>query len=251
MSLFTRRKRTATPGESTAPEGADVAATDDDAAPAAGAGATAGEDAPGQPPRGPRDVADAPDLGARLDLGALRIPAKPGMQLRLEVEKKTQTIVAVTLGLAGSAMQLQVFAAPRTEGIWDDLRGEIAASVAKQGGTSGETDGAFGRELLTRLPVKGQDGQTMHRPARFVGIDGPRWFLRAVLTGKAAVDAAAAADLEAVLADVVVVRGSEARAPRDVLVLHAPGRAAAAPAPAADQRGDDVLRRGPEITEVR
>ncbi|WP_127127572.1 DUF3710 domain-containing protein [Georgenia sp. SYP-B2076] len=245
MSLFTRRKRPATAGEPTAPDGGAVA-------PAADEAPAAGVDADAQPPaHGPHDAVDEPELGARLDLGALRIPARPGMQLRLEVEKKSQTIVAVTLGLAGSAMQLQVFAAPRTLGIWDELRGEIAESVAKQGGTAGETDGTFGRELLTRLPVKGEDGQTTHRPARFIGVDGPRWFLRAVLTGKAAVDAEAAAELEQVLADVVVVRGAEARAPRDVLVLHAPGQAPAPQAPAQAGPGPDVLRRGPEITEVR
>jgi hypothetical protein len=52
------------------------------------------------------------------------------------------------------------------------------------------------------------------------------------------------------------VRGAEPRAPRDVLLLQAPGAAAsgaAAAAPAATEadQGLDPLRRGPEITEVR
>ncbi|WP_448072096.1 DUF3710 domain-containing protein [Georgenia yuyongxinii] len=241
MGLFTRRSRDTDADD--APEGAVAEATP------AQAGTT--ERADTDPRRGPYDVADEPDLGKRIDLGALRVPARGGMQLRLEVEKKTQNIVAVTLGLSGSAMQLQVFAAPRTLGIWAELRGEITASVANQGGTTDEIDGPFGRELLARLPVKSPEGQTSHRPARFVGVDGPRWFLRAVLTGKAALDAAAAADLEAVLADVVVVRGAEARAPRDVLLLHAPGRAAAAVVPPTQTPELDITRRGPEITEVR
>ncbi|MFH5823047.1 DUF3710 domain-containing protein [Georgenia sp. AZ-5] len=234
MGLFTRRRREAT-----------------DPAPAGHAPEESGAETPAEPARGPFDVADVPELGRRLDLGALRVPARPGMQLRLEIEKKTKNIVAVTLGLAGSAMQLQVFAAPRTTGIWDELREEIAASVAKQGGTTDELTGPFGRELLTRLPVKGPDGQATHRPARFVGIDGPRWFLRAVLTGKAAVDAAAAAELEEVLADLVVVRGAEARAPRDVLLLHAPGQGGAVKPTAPAAPDLDVTRRGPEISEVR
>ncbi|TRW47139.1 DUF3710 domain-containing protein [Georgenia yuyongxinii] len=241
MGLFTRRKRdTAADG---APEGVVAEET------TAEAGTTQHADT--DPRRGPHDVADEPDLGKRLDLGALRVPARAGMQLRLEVEKKTKNIVAVTLGLSGSAMQLQVFAAPRTLGIWEELREEITASVAKQGGTTDEIDGPFGRELLARLPVRTPEGQTSHRPARFVGVDGPRWFLRAVLTGNAAVDATAAADLEAVLADVVVVRGTEARAPRDVLLLHAPGRAAAPAVPPTQTPALDVTRRGPEISEVR
>jgi hypothetical protein len=202
--------------------------------------------------RGPHDVEVVPEIGSRLDLGALRVPARAGMQLRLEIEKKSRNVVAVTLGLNGSAMQLQVFAAPRTLGIWDELREEITVSVGKQGGTAEEVEGPFGTELLARLPVKTPEGGTGHRPARFVGIDGPRWFLRAVVTGKAAVEAEAAAEMEAVLADVVVVRGQEARAPRDVLLLHAPGQApAAAPPATAEEPGLDPLRRGPEITEVR
>ncbi|PFG37907.1 uncharacterized protein DUF3710 [Georgenia soli] len=238
MSLFRRRRRD-TPADvgdaadGATQDGADVVTQTDE--------------------RGPHDVDDVPGLGTRLDLGALRVPARAGMQLRLEIEKKTRNVVAVTLGLDGSAMQLQVFAAPRTLGIWDELREEITGSVGKQGGTVEEVDGPFGTELLARLPVRTPEGGTGHRPARFVGVDGPRWFLRAVLTGRAAVDAEAAAELEAVLADVVVVRGPEARAPRDVLLLHAPGAAAApAAAPVAEDEPDlDPLRRGPEITEVR
>jgi hypothetical protein len=234
MSLFSRRKRDT-------PSDAEV-----DAEPQGG-----DEPVSQTAERGPHDVEAVPGLGSRLDLGALRVPARAGMQLRLEVEKQSRNVVAVTLGLNGSAMQLQVFAAPRTLGIWDELREEITVSVGKQGGNAEEVEGPFGTELLARLPVKTPEGGTGHRPARFVGVDGPRWFLRAVVTGQAAVDSEAAAELEAVLSDVVVVRGQEARAPRDVLLLHAPGQAPTAPAPAAQEPGLDPLRRGPEITEVR
>lgn len=252
MGLFSRRSRDETPAD-----GADAPVTDEraDAPTAAGDGAQAtggaGGDDPDGASRGPYDVADQPELGARLDLGALRVPARSGLQVRLEMEKKSRNVVAVTLGLEGSAMQLQVFAAPRTAGIWDELREEISASVAKQGGTSEQATGPFGTELVTRLPVKTPEGGVGHRPARFLGVDGPRWFLRAVLTGRAAVEPDAAATFEALLADVVVVRGAEARAPRDVLLLHAPGRGAAPPAPVPTDAPLDPLRRGPEITEVR
>jgi len=211
------------------------------------------------PARGPWDVSQVPELGARLDLGALRIPGRQGMQLRMEMDKNGSRVVAANIGLEGSALQVQAFAAPRTQGIWDELRAEIASSVTRQGGTADDVPGPFGRELLARLPVRTAEGRTGHRPARFIGIDGPRWFLRAVLTGRAAVDPEAATDLEGVIADIVVVRGSEARAPRELLTLHLPGRppvasdpAAAATASGPAQAGaDDLLRRGPEITEVR
>jgi hypothetical protein len=200
--------------------------------------------------RGPWDLSEVPELGARLDLGALRIPGLPGMQLRMEMDQKGARAVAANLGYEGSALQVQAFAAPRTYGIWDELRGELASSLTRQGGTADEVPGPFGPELLARLPVRTAEGRTGHRPARFIGVDGPRWFVRGVLTGRAAVEPEAAAALEGVFAEIVVVRGDEARAPRDLLPLHLPGRAPAAP-DVVDQPELQVPKRGPEITETR
>lgn len=198
---------------------------------------------------GPWDVEEQPELGSRVDLGALRVPKRPGLQVRMEVDKKTRRVVAVNVALDGSALQLQAFAAPRSEGLWQDLRGELAAQVAKQGGSTQERSGPFGPELLARLPVRMPDGRTGHRPARFLGVDGPRWFLRGVLTGKAMVAEQAAADMESIFGDVVVVRGTQARAPRDLLPLHLPGQRQV---PTPDARpGLELPRRGPEITETR
>ncbi len=205
-----------------------------------------------RPERGPWDVADEPELGQRLDLGALRVPARPGLKVRMELEKRTRQVVAVSLSVSGSALQVQAFAAPRSGGLWEDLRPEISASVEKQGGSADEVDGPFGREILARLPVTTQDGRMGHRPARFIGVDGSRWFLRGVLSGRAAIDPDAAKELEDLFADVVVVRGQEARPPRDVLTLQMPGKAVAAEAPeAAESTSFDPLTRGPEITETR
>ncbi|WP_225754574.1 DUF3710 domain-containing protein [Actinotalea sp. Marseille-Q4924] len=200
--------------------------------------------------RGPWDVDQVPERGKRVDLGPLWLPGREGMELRMEVEKTSRLVTAAAISLHGSALQLQVFAAPRTEGIWDDIRSEIAESVTKQGGSAEDIVGPFGRELLARVPVRTQEGRTGHRPARFIGVDGPRWFLRGVLTGRAAADEEAAAELEGVFADVVVVRGSEARAPRDLLPLVLPGRSTAE-VPEVPEAGSDVLTRGPEITETR
>lgn len=231
MSLFSRRRRAETP---------------DEAEPAVEVPAPA---AVGRA-HGPWDVSEVAEPGARTDLGAVWIPEREGLQLRLEMDRSSQRVVAVNLALAGSALEIKAFAAPRTAGIWDDLRAEIAASVTREGGTVEEVDGPFGRELLARLPLRDADGRPANRPARFIGVDGPRWFLRGVLYGRAAVDPEAALDLEHVFADVVVVRGADARPPRDLLTLHPPGRRPAPPEePAAGL--PDVLARGPEITEVR
>lgn len=123
---------------------------------------------------GPHDVSEVDDEVSRIDLGALRLPPRQGMELRLEVEEKTQRVVAATITLAGSSVQLQAFAAPRRDGIWDEIRAEIASQVTKQGGTADDVPGVFGREILARLPVRTKDGRSGHRASRFIGIDGPR-----------------------------------------------------------------------------
>lgn len=201
--------------------------------------------------RGPWDVSEVADRGRRVDLGALWLPGREGMELRMEIEKTSKIVSAAAVTLNGSALQLQVFAAPRTEGIWDEIRAEIAESVTKQGGSVDDLPGPFGRELLARVPVRTAEGRTGHRPARFIGHDGPRWFLRGVLTGRAAIEPHEAAELEAVFSDVVVVRGPEPRVPRDLLPLTVPGsRPAAGVEPPATTPAFDPLTRGPEITEI-
>jgi hypothetical protein len=203
---------------------------------------------------GPWDVEDdVPDL-ARVDLGAVRVPGIQGMELRMEVDQNSGVVTGVSVSLDESVLQVQAFAAPRSEGIWDEIRGEIAESIGQQGGTVDDLPGPFGRELLARMPVRTPEGRTGHRPARFIGADGPRWFLRGVITGKAAVDPGAAERLEQVFRQTVVVRGTEARPPRDLLALRIPGADPAAGVVPAEPRPEpefDPLTRGPEITEIR
>jgi hypothetical protein len=206
-------------------------------------------------PEGPWDAAERPDTDGYVDLGGLRVRGRDGMELRLEVEEATGAVNAATVQLGESAVQLQAFAAPRSEGIWEEIRAEIAAGITQQGGTADEVTGVFGRELLARIPARTPDGRTGHQPARFAGIDGPRWFLRAVFHGRAVHDAEAALELESVVRDVVVVRGAEAMAPRELLVLRLPDAVIAQEAveePGRDRTKDDLapFERGPEITEI-
>jgi hypothetical protein len=128
--------------------------------------------------------------------------------------------------------------------------------VTQQGGSVDDLPGPFGRELLARLPIRTPEGRTGHRPARFIGADGPRWFVRGVLTGRAAVEPAAAGPLEQLFAGIVVVRGTDARAPRDLLTLTLPGPGnpnltESDDEPEAAAPSFDPLTRGPEITETR
>ena len=246
----------------------DEVETDEHSGDEAGANDAIGSAAPAPGPRtnGPWDAdeVDDPAAGGRVDLGGMWLPGRQGLEVRVEADQATSQIVAVTLVLADSALQLQPFAAPKTEDIWDEVRGEIRAGITKQGGTADEVEGPLGTELRTKVPVRAADGSSSVQPARFVGVGGPRWFLRGVITGRAAVEDGAEADLVELFRDVVVVRGSEPMAPRDPIPLRlppVPGTAGAEPGTGEDgdeaggrERSRDDLKpfdRGPEITEIR
>lgn len=209
---------------------------------------------------GPRDISLATSTTDHLDMGALRLVPGPSTDLRLEVDQKTNEVNAVQIADDHGAVQLQVFAAPRSAGIWEDIRGEIAEMITANGGTVETASGPFGDELRSRLAQPGPQGRTVFAPAVFAGVEGPRWFLRAVYSGSAAVDEAAREVFDDVLRTVLVVRGDEPRAPREMLPLHMPTAAKGA-TPAGDESeaalaepdGDDLkpFERGPEITEVR
>jgi hypothetical protein len=206
---------------------------------------------------GPWDVSDVDDPAAsgRLNFGGIWIPGAEGLEVRVEADNTTGQVIAVTLVLGDGALQVQPFAAPRTEGIWDEVRAEIRAGITQQGGTADEVDGPLGPELRTKVPVRAADGSSGIQPARFLGVDGPRWFLRAVITGRPAVDAGTDSDLIALLREVVVVRGADPMAPRDPIPLTLPDETGAgAGESGTDADEQDVLNpfaRGPEITEIR
>jgi gas vesicle protein len=205
-------------------------------------------DRTGRSVTGPFDVSEITSRDGYVDLGALLIAPSEGLQLRLEVEEATQRVVAVTMDLNGSSLQLQAFAAPKSEGLWDEIREQIGQSVGSQGGQVEEVQGHFGTELVAKLPAGAPDGSQGYRVARFVGIDGPRWFLRGVLGGAAAMDREAAAPLEALFRRIVVIRGDSPMPPRDLLQLRLPKDASVTPPPGAPALQEP--ERGPEITQI-
>lgn len=167
---------------------------------------------------------DPADLEAeeRIDLGALVVTGLPGMELGLQVDEQSGVVQAVLLMLDESALELRAFAAPKTSGIWDEVRQEIMDEAAKMGGTATETEGPFGTELVLVVPVEDPEGQVFSQTSRVIGVDGPRWLLRATVLGRAAVEPDAAEPMEATLRNVVVVRGTEPMAVRESLPLRLP-----------------------------
>ncbi|MFX0593790.1 DUF3710 domain-containing protein [Melissospora conviva] len=181
------------------------------------------------PPVGPYDISDAPAGVERLDLGSLQIPAVPGIEVRVQANPDG-AIQQVVLVSGDSALQLGVFAAPRTEGIWDEVRAEIRESLRADGAVVDETQGEYGGELVAQ--AKSADGGVTR--LRFVGVDGPRWMIRAVYQGPAAVEPDQGEALTECLHGLVVDRGSEARPVREPLSLRLPKDAT----PAADAATD-------------
>ena len=208
---------------------------------------------------GPWDVADPHPELPRVDLGSLQVPVLEGTDIQLVFAEQHGAWVTVRHQL--SEMQLQAFAAPKRSGLWDEVRAEIAAEIAGTGGQSAEREGPFGVELVAQVPVEPGKPASGVRPIRFAGVDGPRWFLRALFAGDAAADPAAAAPLEAVFSQVVVVRGEHPMPPRDLLELRLPAEAAAAieeqaKAQQAQEQNrftqtPNPFQRGPEMTETR
>ena len=208
----------------TAGDRAPVQETRADVAAEAGALEPFPGDAP--PLAGPWDVTEAYPEVQRVDLGSLQVPVLEGTDIQLVFAEQHGAWVTVRHGLG--ELQLQAFAAPKRDSLWDDVRAEIAAEITGSGGMATERAGPFGAELLARVPAQPGQPQPGAQLVRFTGVDGPRWFLRGVFSGAAAEDRAVAAPLEAVMRDVVVVRGDGPVPPRDLLELRLPAEAAAA-----------------------
>ena len=220
--------------------------------------------------RGPWDVEDenVPDYDEYLDMGSYYLPFLRGIELRVKANRATQQVLGTTITYGSSSVEIEAFAAPKTLGLWDDVRADLieANKDAK------EVEGVFGTELALPVTVKG--GRKVL--TRIVGVDGPRWMLRGIFSGKAATDPEGeeAKALNQFFADIVVERGDDPLAPRDLIPMHPPvvpaeRKAAKAAAEEAEQKTEipgkpkgpfdsdqqvevkTTLSRGPMFSEVR
>jgi hypothetical protein len=206
---------------------------------------------PAEPGWGPWDATEDVPEAERLDFGSLQVPVTEGSEIQLNIAEDQGPLIVVVRG--DSSLQLQAFAAPKSGGLWDDVRQEIATAVSQAGGRSQEADGPFGTELRAQVP--GEPGGL--QPIRFIGVDGPRWFLRGVISGPAASHPELARPFEELFADIVVVRGDHPLPPRELLEIRLPEEAQRALQDQLEQEagGDpsyqNPFERGPEITETR
>lgn len=187
---------------------------------------TTGSEATEEPVTGPYDVDDLPeDDVQRVDLGSLLIEPEPGRELRLQVDEASGTVQSVVLAGKDGAIEVRAFAAPRNGDLWSEVRPQIAADMAQKGGTATEREGRFGPELVCQVQVKRKEGGTATQPSRIVGINGPRWLLRATFFGRPAIELDTAGDWEDTVTKIAVRRGDHAMPVGEPLPVSLPDQA--------------------------
>ncbi|MBQ1081474.1 DUF3710 domain-containing protein [Nocardiopsis sp. B62] len=191
---------------------------------------------------GPWDsTEDAPEA-ERMDLGSMLLPMEQGTEIQVNVaqdKQNKQKIIGVTLVRGKTALQVQPFAAPKSSGLWDEMREELREQVTQQGGKAEDHDGTFGPELQAVIPIKGkktEDGRQLGQRVRFIGVDGPRWVLRGVIRGEGASKPEVMSEIEQVFANIVVVRGEQPVPPNELLQITVPKKIQEQMAAAAQQR---------------
>jgi hypothetical protein len=174
------------------------------------------------------DVEEFEELDAanpRIDLGSIIVNAPAGTELRLQVDENSQQIVSAMLIWGESALEVGAFAAPRSGGLWAEIRDELAEAAQNAGGSANLVPGPFGVELRRLLPVRTPEGEQGYQPSRMWVAEGPRWMLRGIVYGQAALEdglESPVAEILEAFRQIVVRRSEEAMAPGDLLPLSLP-----------------------------
>jgi hypothetical protein len=176
---------------------------------------------PDRSENGPFDVSEIGLLAPYLDFGSIRISPQQDVAIKADIEESTKRIVSISLETEGHRLQLQAFAASKMEGLWAQAMVAIEEGVRTQGGLADQIQGALGPELRVQTSVI-ENGLKLLRESRFVGVDGPKWFLRGVLTGSELYSEARYMSLIALFRAVAVSRGELPLPPGDLLPISLP-----------------------------
>lgn len=185
---------------------------------------------------GPHDIGDVSSLEGYLDFGSLLIPVTD-VELRLNVDEASGRIMSVAWLTQEAGLEVSVFAAPRTPGVWEDLRPELMADATQRGGTVEEAEGPFGTEVICSLPVQLPDGTGALQATRIFAAQGARWLLRGALMGRPVLEPELAAQWYDLFGSVVVRRGGEAMPVGEALELRLPPEAQLNAVPEGTNRG--------------
>ncbi|MCO6558408.1 MAG: DUF3710 domain-containing protein [Bifidobacterium sp.] len=167
---------------------------------------------------GPWDIdeEEAPNYDDYLDMGAYYLPFLQGIELRVKANRASGQVLGCTISYKASSLEIEALAAPKTLSLWDGVSEDLLAANPK----ASKEPGIFGTEI--KLPVVVKGGKKLI--TRIVGVDGPRWMLRGIFSGRAAThpESPETKTLNQFFSDIVVDRGEEPLAPRDLIPMHAP-----------------------------
>jgi len=177
---------------------------------------------------GPFDIAEV-DLDAddvqRLDFGTLILTPFDGMKLQLQVNPANNQVQAVLVMQGQSALEVAVFAAPARSSMLAEVRADMAEATEKAGGEMSLAEGPFGTEVRRTLPVTTPDGKQGQAITRTWFAEGPKWLLRGVLMGQAALkdgQTGTGALLYEFFCNAVVRRGDEPHVPGQLIPMTVP-----------------------------
>lgn len=173
------------------------------------------------------------DEVARLDFGSLIVTPLPDCEIRLQVDPDTQKILSILMVVGESAIELSAYAAPRTPGLWAEIREQIVEQTEAAGGEVALVEGPFGTEVVRKVYLRTPDDREFEQMSRTWAAEGPRWLLRGILVGQVAQPNAPEDLLHPFLdtfADLVVRRGDHPMPQGDPLPLNLPEGATPQPA---------------------
>jgi hypothetical protein len=177
--------------------------------------------------QGPLDFNADLDTSSMLNLGALLLPNIPGLEVDLDLDPRSGRGKSVSLHLNMTIAEVQVFAAAVNEDPWASMRDAITSGLREQQVDCAVELGRFGTEIRAVMPTVDLDGTAHIQPVRFVGIRGPRWLLRVVISGDgslpdSATGSEAASAIDDVISRIVVNRGDDPFPPGERLELSSP-----------------------------
>ena len=177
--------------------------------------------------QGPFEFSSEVDTSSMLNLGAVFLPNIPGLEVHLDLDPRSGIGKSVSLHLNMTIAEVQIFAAATNEDLWASMRDSITSGLREQKVDCTVEMGRFGTEIHAVMPTVDLDGNAHVQPVRFVGVRGPRWLVRAVISGDGALLGAqqnldAIPEIDDVISKLVINRGEEPIPPGERLALRSP-----------------------------
>ena len=170
---------------------------------------------------GPYDIADPSAPKDVAVFGSICLVPRSLVTVRAEIEEGTGRIVALSFDYGESTLQVQAFASPKGEPIWDSVLEDIITKLGEQGISVQRQIGPFGTEILAELNI----GANTLQPVRMFASSGERWLLKATMSGRALQDLEQRTFLEDFFKGFVINRGELPLPPRELLPLSLPSGA--------------------------